>query len=57
MDIVVMYNREDRHWCYEPDLDLSDFSEIKCGTLNLYVRDGSGIETGNINVEGLRIHF
>ncbi|MCI8975669.1 hypothetical protein AALB47_09735 [Lachnospiraceae bacterium 54-11] len=57
MDIVVMYNREDRHWCYEPGLDLSDFCEIKCGTLNIYVRNGSGIEAGNINVEGLRINF
>lgn len=38
MDIVVMYNREDRHWCYEPTLDLSDFQEIKCGTITMYTR-------------------
>lgn len=57
MEIVVMYNREDRHWCYEPNLDLNDFKEIKCGTLNIYVRNGRGIETEDINVEGLRINF
>lgn len=57
MDIVVMYNREDRHWCYDPTLDLSDFKEIKCGTLNIYVRNGSGIEPGDIHVDGLKINF
>lgn len=57
MDIVVMYNKEDRHWCYEPSLDLSDFTEIICGTLNIYVRNGCGIEVPQISVEGLRINF
>ncbi len=38
MDIVVMYNREDRHWCYEPSLDLSGFEEHKCGTLTVYTK-------------------
>lgn len=39
IDVVVMYNREDRHWCYEPSLDLSDFTEQKCGTITMYVRN------------------
>lgn len=38
IDVVVMYNEEDRHWCYEPSLDLSDFTEKKCGTITMYVR-------------------
>lgn len=38
MDVVVMYNKEDRHWCYEPSLDLSDFTEQKCGTITMYFR-------------------
>ena len=38
MDVVVMYNREDRHWCYDPSLDLSDFTEQDCGTLTMYFR-------------------
>lgn len=41
IDVVVMYNREDRHWCYEPSLDLSDFTECKCGTITMYVRNGN----------------
>lgn len=39
IDVIVMYNKEDRHWCYEPSLDLSDFTEKKCGTITVYVRD------------------
>lgn len=39
MDVVVMYNKEDRHWCYEPSLDLSDFTEQKCGTITMYFRN------------------
>lgn len=57
MNIVVMYNKEDRHWCYTPGLDLTDFTELKCGTLTLYVRNGSGIEIPDTTVEGLRINF
>ena len=38
IDVVVMYNQEDRHWCYEPSLDLADFEERKCGTITIYVR-------------------
>ena len=39
IDVVVMYNQDDRHWCYEPSLDLSDFTEQKCGTITMYVRN------------------
>ncbi len=38
IDVIVMYNQEDRHWCYEPSLDLTDFTERKCGTITMYVR-------------------
>lgn len=39
IDVVVMYNQEDRHWCYEPSLDLTDFTEKNCGTITMYVRN------------------
>ncbi len=39
IDVIVMYNKDDRHWCYEPSLDLSDFTERKCGTITMYVRN------------------
>lgn len=57
MDIVVMYNKEDRHWCYTPTLDLTDFAELKCGTLTIYVRNGRGFAPADIQIEGLRINF
>lgn len=57
MDIIVMYNRLDRHWVYDLSIDLSDFREIPCGTLTLYVRNGRGIQLAKPDVEGLRIHF
>lgn len=57
MDIVVMYNKEDRHWCYTPSLDLSDFTELKSGTLSIYVRNNSDIVPVDTEVEGLRINF
>ena len=41
IDVIVMYNEEDRHWCYEPSLDLSDFTERKCGTITMYIRRGT----------------
>lgn len=57
MDVVVVHNKEDRHWYYDPSLDLSDFTELPCGTLTLYVRDNAGFEIPNVEVEGLRINF
>ena len=57
MDIVVMYNQDDRHWCYTPTLDLSEFTEMKCGTLTIYVRNDSGVNPTTIDIEGLRINF
>lgn len=57
MDIVVMYNKEDRHWCYSPSLDLTEFTEYPCGTMNIYIRNGSGIIPPKINVAGLKVNF
>lgn len=57
MDIVAMYNKEDRHWCYTPKLDLSGFTELKCGTMTIYIRDDAGIVPVDTEVEGLRINF
>lgn len=39
IDVVVMYNQEDRHWCYEPSLNLTDFTGYNCGTITMYVRN------------------
>lgn len=57
MDIVVMYNKEDRHWVYDLSLDLTEFQEIPCGTLTIYVRNGSVDQIVKPQIEGLKIHF
>lgn len=49
-DIVVMYNRDDRHYNHEPSLSLDGFSQIKCGTLTMFVRDEDGLNPQAINV-------
>jgi len=57
MDIVVMYNEEDRHYCYSPSLDMSGFTLLKSGSLDIYVRDSDKIELPDTTVEGLKINF
>lgn len=57
MDIVIAHNRDDRHWYYEPTLDVADFTEIPCGTLTLYVRNDAGLEIPSVQVRGLKINF
>lgn len=57
MDIVIAHNRDDRHWYYEPTFDVTDFTEIPCGTLTLYVRNNAGLEIPAVQVRGLKINF
>lgn len=57
IDAVIVHNKDDRHWYYTPSLDLSEFSELPCGTLTLYIRNDAGFDIPKIQVEGLRIRF
>ena len=41
MDVVLMYNQNDRHYCYDPSLDASDFEVIDIGSVTMWVRKGS----------------
>lgn len=38
IDVIVMYNQNDRHWSEYKDLALSDFELYRCGSLDLYIR-------------------
>lgn len=38
MDIVLMYNQNDRHYCYTPTLDASEFEVIDIGSMTMWVR-------------------
>ena len=47
MDVIVMYNQDDRHWSEYKNLDVSEFDLYRCGSLDLYIRpdvDVSGID-------------
>ena len=33
MDFILFYNPQDRHYCYEPDIDLTDYTKTEYGTL------------------------
>lgn len=57
MDAVIVHNKDDRHWYYDPSVSLSEFTEIPCGTLTLYIRNNKGYEIPEIHVDGLRIRF
>ena len=50
MDIVVMYNRNDRDFNHEVNLDLSDFKKLDCGTITIYVRNNEDIAIPDIHV-------
>lgn len=41
MDVVLMYNQKDRHYCYEPSLDASDFEVFDIGTMRIWIRKGT----------------
>ena len=38
MEIILFYNPKDRHYCYEPDIDLSDYERIEYGTMTMCIR-------------------
>ena len=48
MDLIVMYNQEDRHWEYHAyeflELDPDDYNISKCGTFTIYARKDSGVD-------------
>lgn len=39
MDVIVAYNRDDRHFVIEPNFDLSGYTYVKCGSIDLYYSD------------------
>ncbi len=57
MDIIVKYNELDRHWCYNPTFDKSGFRKIKCGTLDIFVREDLEIPVPEIRIRDTLFHF
>lgn len=40
-DVVLMYNQNDRHYCYQPSLDSIDFEVMDIGSMTIWIRKGS----------------
>ena len=56
-DIVVMYNKDDRHYNHESTINLSGFRMVKCGTLTMYIRDGAGLKISAITIKPSRYYW
>lgn len=41
MDVILMYNQSDRHYCYEPSLNGDDFVKNDIGSMTIWIRKGS----------------
>ncbi|MCH4034510.1 MAG: hypothetical protein LKH04_08240 [Lachnospiraceae bacterium] len=44
IDVIVTANRRDRHFLFDPDLDLTDFTKVPCGSMTLYIRNSTCID-------------
>lgn len=40
-DVVLMYNQNDRHYCYQPSLDSTGFEMMDIGSMTIWIRKGS----------------
>ena len=38
MDVIYAYNRDDRHFVIEPNIDFSDYVQKKCGSIDIYFK-------------------
>lgn len=57
MDVIILYSDLDRHFSGVPDIDTSDFTTKRYGTLDILVRNGSGINFPDAEIEPMKINF
>lgn len=57
MGIIVKYNELDRHWCYNPTFDKSGYRKIKCGTLDIFIRNDITVPVPEIRIRDTLFHF
>ena len=55
MDVIYMYNRNDRHFEIEPSIDLEGFTCVKSGSVDVYFKDSVLDELGQEEIDGLKI--
>ena len=55
MDIIFMYNRNDRHFEIEPSIDLGGFTCVTSGSIDVYFKDSVLDELGQDEIDGLNV--
>lgn len=50
IDVIVMYNQNDRHWSEYKDLALSDFELYRCGSLDIYIKPNIDISHLDVKI-------
>ena len=55
IDVIVAYNRDDRHFMLEPNIDLSGYTYVKCGSLDLYYNDSAAQTLTQEKLDRLRV--
>ena len=38
MDIILFYNPKDRHYCYDPSIDFTNYTRIDYGTMTMCIK-------------------
>lgn len=39
MDIILFYNPKDRHYCYDPSIDLTHYTRFDYGTMTMCIKN------------------
>lgn len=55
MDVIYAYNRDDRHFVIEPNIDFSDYVQKKCGSIDIYFKKGVIDEIGEEYLDKLSV--
>ena len=55
MDVIYAYNRDDRHFEIEPDIDFIGYVYKKCGSIDFYFKESVIAELGEDYLENLTV--
>lgn len=55
MDVIYMYNRDDRHFVAEVELDLSDYVYRRCGSIDIYFKQSVAEQVGDEYLDELSV--
>ena len=55
MDVIYMYNRNDRHFEIEPSISLEGFTCVTSGSVDVYFKDSVLDELDQEEIDGLKV--